>query len=295
MFDFKTRPASQSTQGLLGVAEMQLLKPWALLERLRPLKLETVIRQLRDYDRTRQGLQLIEKHFPAALKVYPNLATVEWYAVLHHLATLAEEAEWFEVDWLLLNEAWSWWQAGLYGLDDEDNGDRLATFLYHIPLKLYGFTGGESLFDSPPMELMHALLAECDFGAASSQMLIEAELYDSLDDWEQSDREAAWDRLYDIEADPGRYPEALRRLPELARWACHCTGNLILDQHFDPDGNGPWYTWENDLCTIRAAWQRARPLIKYFNRLMEWSEDAANLSLLANFLIGDPDYEQLDW
>ena len=66
-----------------------------------------------------------------------------------------------------------------------------------------------------------------------------------------ADRAGVWERLRAIEADPGRYPEPVRWLPELARYACGRTGNPILDCELDPGGQGPWFSWAADLEQVR--------------------------------------------
>jgi hypothetical protein len=215
-----------------------LLKPRAWLGRLRPVALTAFQHRLRQYERLDLGLRLIEQHFPAALADYADLADTGWWTVLAHLVNLVEEADWFQINWPVLNESWSYWMND----PEQERGEHLAVFLHYLPVTLYGFTDSESLFECPPMELLHALLADCEIHAVSAQLLLDTELYDQLDDWTAQDREATWRLLYQLEADPGRYPEPVRWLPELARWACHRTGNAMLDQHFDPYHDGPWFT-----------------------------------------------------
>ena len=107
-------------------------------------------------------------------------------------------------------------------------------------------------------------------------------------------RAGAWERLRAIEADPGRYPEPVRWLPELARWACRRTGNFILDQTFDLE-RGPWLSWQ-DPEQARTAWRRARPVIEQFRRLTEWVEaDESRLTLLAYALMEGNHYDELEW
>ena len=145
------------------------------------------------------------------------------------------------------------------------------------------------------MELMRVLL-DSSAGAVSSELLIAAELYDALDDWTETDREAAWARLHQIEADPGRYPEPVRWLPELARYACGRTGNPILDCELDPGGQGPWFSWAADLEQVRAAWRRAQPVLTQFRNLITWGEaDSSRLTLLATSLMEGINYDQLEW
>lgn len=268
------------------------LRPWSLLLRLRPVKIETLAIQLHTYERAIAGLRLIEKFFPEALKEYGNLSDTGWWEILAHLANLIEESGWFEIDWNVLNEAWACWIEA-----PEENGDHLATFLHFIPARHYGFDQ-QTILNYPPMELLYVLL-DGSAGVASADLLVAIELYDGIDDdWTEADRQAAWARLHAIESDPGLYPEPVRWLPELARWTCRRTGNLLLDRPFNPAEDGPWLVWEaeSDLEQVRSAWRRARPVIDQFRRLMAWYEaDHSRLTLLANFLMEGNDYEQLDW
>jgi hypothetical protein len=248
---------------------------------------------LGEYERLRLGLNLIHHHFPAALADYADLSGKSWWETLAHLANLVEEAQWFEINWPVLNEAWSYWMSE----PEEERGDHLAVFLHYLPVVLYGFTDTESLFEFPPMELLHALLARCEIHAVSAHLLVETALYDNLETWDERDRDSAWKVLEQIEVAPGRYPEPVRWLPELARWACHRTGNVMLDQHFDPCHDGPWFTWrENDLRQIKTAWRRAKPVIDVFQRLMRWYEtDPGRLMKLADFIMNGGNCHELDW
>ena len=42
-------------------------------------------------------------------------------------------------------------------------------------------------YEYPPMELLHALLADCEIEAVSSHLLVETELYDYLEAWAWSE------------------------------------------------------------------------------------------------------------
>ena len=153
MFRLDPHPPSQSPA--------RLLRPWAVLERLRPAKLAAFHLRLREYERLSLGLNLIQHHFPPALVEYDDLSGKGWWEILAHLANLVEEAEWFEINWPVLNEAWSHWMND----PEEEQGDHLAVFLHYLPVVLYGFTDGESLFEFPPMELLHTLLVQDSYEA----------------------------------------------------------------------------------------------------------------------------------
>lgn len=300
MFNPQTGPLAASSPRLLeddrldpaaGQPGSTQLRPWAPLLRLRPVKVETLISQLNNYERTIAGLRLIERHFPAALAGYDDLGQTGWWEIVAHLNNLVEESGWWEADWSALNEAWAWWME-----DPGENGERLARYLTYIPARHYGLDP-ETILTFPPLELLHVLL-DGTAGVASTDLLIAIELYDGIDQWSETDREAAWALLETIEADPGLYAEPVRWLPELARWACRRTGNHLLDRTFDPDGDGPRLRWavEAEVEQTRSAWRRARPLIAQFKRLMEWYEaDTSRLTFLANFLMEGINHEQLDW
>ena len=79
------------------------------------------------------------------------------------------------------------------------------------------------------------------------------------------ERARAWEILRGVEQNPGRYPEPVRWLPELARWACRRTGNPLLDRpsaaHWvEPYHDGLWLSWESEpeVEQTRSAWRRAR-------------------------------------
>jgi hypothetical protein len=270
------------------------LRPWAPLHRLWPVRLAAVKTQLQNCQRAIIGLRLVEQYFPEALDQYGDLARTTWWDILVDLANLAEDAGWFELDWDVLNEAWAAWLE-----QADENGDHLATFLRYIPIRLYGFnreSAAIQLFQAeaglhleffPPMELLYVLL---DPAAAeiSSGLLAAAELFDVESDWDELDREAAWERLYAIEADPEAYPELARWLPALARWACGCTDNPILQWSFAAhyQDNGPRFAWATDVDQARSAWQEAKPVIEQLDQLLVWCrESAENLVSLAEFLM----------
>lgn len=287
------RPAS----GLLEVPPpdpTRIVKPWAILYRLRPVKLAAIGGQLLNYSRTIDGLRLIESHFPQALDVpmYRDLYDVGWWKVLAHLVNLVGQGDWFEVDWTILNKGWEVWTRGG---EKSDGGEQLAALFHYIPVKLYGFTDTNiALF--PPMELLRALLKQPPhLVPVSSKLLIETELYDTLKYWSEGDRDALWQNMYRIEGNPLNYPVQLRWLPELARWVCGTTGNVILDRTYADYERYGWFHWDTDLETIKSHWLRAKPVIDQFHKLVEWCKEQKNLITFAHFLMEGGDYDQLNW
>jgi hypothetical protein len=291
-----TGTASPGAPGVLEIAVQPpvhsplTLNPQALLQRLRPLRLSAIARFLNEYDRYNLGHRLVDSLFPGRMQTWTG---ANWREVLHYLVCLVEEFDWFAVDWAALNEAYHYWLE----MYDEDEADGpLASFLHYIPVKLYGFTP-EDFYDSENRVYeLFWLLLKPDVTPAGAEVLIEAELYDLLAEWTDQDRAAVWQRLEGIEADPGQYPEPVQALPPVARWVCGRSGNFILDQYFDPDRDGPWFSWEEDVDRVRDAWQRAKPVLAYGYRLEQWYQnDPSNLSKLAQFLMEGTNDDEFDW
>ncbi len=283
----ETHASARDPGGILGPYSFP--RPGVLLRRLRPVGLAAVVRQMQHYSRTVRAAQLMETHFPDGLAAYRPVLEVGWWEVLIDLGHKIEEDGWFELDWELLDLAWAGW------MEDRENdaGDALARFLEYIPVQLYGLTGAHYR-QYPAMEMGHILLAETPAIKPSPHLLAAAELYNRLDKWRRSNRAAAWERLQAIEVDPGRYPEPVRWLPELARWAVKRTGNFILDRSFDPN-SGPWVPW-TDIEQVKVAWRRAGPVIEQFHRLNQWvTADESRLTLLAYALMEGNHYDKLEW
>jgi hypothetical protein len=154
------------------------------------------------------------------------------------------------------------------------------------------------------MELMYILLSEDEaIESISSDLLITLEIYDQFDDeWTKAERQAAWARMRDVEENPDQYPELVRDLPNLARWATRTTGNPLLDwpplewvnnylrqpQHFYR------FSWD-DVNLVRMLWRQVQPVVGQLKRLTEWAEQDENrLTMLFNFL-AEGDYDHLEW
>ncbi len=290
--------------------------PWGPLRRYRPVHPSALRKFLLGYQRLDKAFRRHHHLFPerpitdaaqfgymqhVSTHVYhaiPGMAphnSVGWWQVLGSLANLVDEYEWLEIDWEVLNEAWAHWQGAEQG--EATHGSHLAVYLDYIPVKMYGFDCNGPMYEFPPIELFHALFStKCTVQTVSADLLINIEVYDEFDNvWTPGDQQQAWQLLDEIESDPGQYSEPVRWLPELVRWACHQTGNPMLDKSFDPYRDGPWYPWD-DIDEVRYAWQRAQNVIKAFHRLMEWYEaDNSRLALLVYFLMEGGGADGLDW
>jgi len=262
------------------------LRPHALLSRFRPLRLDTLQCRIRYFQRTGLALGLFRTHFPDQA-LPPNLPQLDWWQILAIFLDQAEQANWFETDSYLLDQAWATWME-----DPTEGGDSMAAFLHYITGRLHGFGPGNTIFDYPPLELMRALFLP-EVEAVTAGVMDQAGLDDFIDHWTEADRNRAWQWLNQIETDPGLYHEPTRWLPELVRWACGRTGNFLLDMYSHRQSG--WLRWD-DAEEVRVAYRRAQPVMAHLQRLMTWYEqDPARLALLTQCLTKGVNYDHLDW
>jgi hypothetical protein len=267
-----------------------MLKPWALLHRLRPAKLAAAGNVLHDYSYLCRALALMGLYFPPEYESYDDLSMVHWQDVLMDLIHLAEEGDYFEVDRLVID--------GARDIFYEGDKSGLVRLLYNLPITLYGFSG-QNIFKYPPFELMRFLYGDENTLGAISSSLLDARMPDRLQDqeWDDDDRLSAWSLVHTIEANPDRYPEPVRWLPQLVRWACGRTNNHILDRPWHPAEGWPnEFTWDN-LPEVRTAWRQAKPVIEQGDRLMKWykQDKQQNLAKLAYFLTAGTHCDKLNW
>ena len=285
---------SGSDAGLAAGCAGRLLGLRALPARLRPATLTVMTRQLRAWQRLGRALALARRVDPDPVWHFDDLAGIRWDEILHDLFNQVAVRNTFPLDVHRLDGAWwGFWE------DPESNAVDLEMYLDYIPLAVQGLDEA-ALARHPALRLITGLLDESLADAARARRcrsLPAAVQKAASQKWRApAARQAAWQRLRAIEAEPDLFPEPARLLPALVRWGCGCTGNLILDGK--PTG---WheadyrYTWEQ-LPRIRAAWQAAQPVMEISERIIEWSEAAdRNLIRLAFALMKGTHYEQLDW
>ncbi len=274
--------------------QAKMLKPWALLHRLRPAKIAAVVNVLDDCHYLCRALKLVKLHFPLEYKNYNDLSVIYWPDVLLNLIYLANEDDYFEVDQLMVDGAWDTFLS-------EGDKSGPARFLNELPITLFGFSG-QNIFKYPPFELMRFLFLYVDenLGVVSPTLLNALALMpDRLQEqeWDDDDRDFARRNMtYTIEAGPDHYPEPVRWLPQLVRWACGRSNNPILDRTWHPAEWANEFTWDN-LPKIRTAWQQAKPVVAQRNRLMKWYEQdkLQNLAYLAYFLMEATHCDYLNW
>ncbi len=317
MFTLTSNATPSSASGFLEDVVSRRQIPWGPLRRIQPVHPLALRKFLLGYQRLSKAFTRHQQLFPeqplteyfghmqhVRTHVYhpvPGMKdanSVGWWEVLGELVRRVEEQEWFEINWPALDDAWAWWQGDGEKEHEDDPGSHLAVFLEYIPLNMYGFNCQETMYEFPPVELFHALFStKCTITNISASLLIDIEVYDEEWDevWTPDDRTRAWALISDIESDSGAWSEPIRWLPEIIRWACHQTGNPILDTIFDPYKDGPWFLWE-DFQDVSNSWQRARGVINAFQRLMTWYEkDNSRLSLLSGFLMEGEYSDDLDW
>jgi hypothetical protein len=224
------------------------------------------------------------------------------------LATSLKNSQLFPLDEEALEDAWRYWMETV----ENEALDELAVFLDKIPVRFFGFTGDNNVYQFPFMGLLHVLLAnrrvceskECVLTTGTFEDLATYDEFELAEDvacriarWRQYDRDAAWLRLSQIEQETEAWPEPVQWLPQLAKWAVHSTGNPLLDIEFNWYGEACWFEWDTDFERVKALWQQARPLVDLLKRVQSWYEHdkSANLNRLARFIMnGQGDWE-LDW
>ena len=165
-----------------GVAKP--IKLESLLRRLRPARAVTIGIRLQSYQRLVLALRLLRRLFPEIFESeqrYLNpflvlhqppcgqeedmkamgkgLLGVSWWEVLTRILFQVQTEEWFDVNWPVLNDAFARWMAE----PDKNNGDHLAVYLHHLPIRLYGLTEKQvAPFDYPPLEQRHSLLSSVE-------------------------------------------------------------------------------------------------------------------------------------
>ena len=274
------------------------LRPAVVLARYRPLRLSTLARRLTGQSRLARALARLRQFFPEALAEYGPVSELLWYAVLADLLYRIEAEDWFALDWDRLNQAW----AQELEAAGDPRFDRLALHLDYVPLRLFGVSTGEISRARCPvtLELLRAMLIESEVPVITAELAFHGDLYRRLSSWRSPERQAAWQRLALIEADPGLYPGLIAHLPELARWACGLSGNPLLDRTIEPDRPGTWVSWDDQaaLDRFKAAWPQAKSRLVWGDQLEAWAQaDESNLAQLVDFLTGegpDPTVD-LEW
>lgn len=242
------------------VTAARILKPGRILDRLRPVKLETVAKNLWPTGYQYQALKLIETHFPDLL---PSLDSRldHWTDTFRELLTQIEAADWFEVDWDWLNDLWQMWmQSG-----EEGHQHDFAAYLTGLPVRCYGFTE----YDReryPALAVLSRLYDEDNTCSIDPDILIDLEIYDALAETTNEER-----RIQAINTDYSVYAEPLCWLADFVQVAAGKTGNLLLDTTLDPVDWWPdQFTWAQDLERVRDAWPEAKPVARRLARFKEW-------------------------
>jgi hypothetical protein len=205
---------------------------------------------------------------------------------LIHVLTVSENESWFNIDWDNIYNLLKLWEAR-----NVDGGNILANYLHYIPVRFYGFSP-TLIKHFPPIELLYILLIKHEeIQRISSQILITLEIYDQFEaQWSETERQAAWRRLHQVEQNPDQYPDIMRHLPILAKWACRMTGNPILD-YPPPQWSDnrilipqPYYFRWDDASLARMLWQRAKPIIDLLEPFMEWYREDPDNCLIDLFV-----------
>ncbi len=290
-------------------ARLLKLSAWQdmLQQQSQMLKLGTWQDMLQHHSRMYRALTLFNRYFPAQFRQYypdeMDLSRFDWYQLLAELTTTIRDNEVFPVNWNALNDVYRHWMETI----EPEALDELAEFLYEIPIAFYGFTDGEAVHEYPFMWLLHHLLAKPSLCASlrcevetvvATDVDIEEDVLDRLEGWTETDWAAAWLRLRRIENEPEVWSEPLQWLPLLANWACHQTGNPLLDLEYGYWLTGCRFTWDDDFDRVIDLWQRAKPVVRLLDdRLAVWymADPERAFNTLARFVMNGTHAYELDW
>lgn len=274
-------------------AGLSALRPASVLSRLRPVRLDAVARKLRDFGLRARVLTMIQTHFPNDWSGNWSADTF-WFENYCEFLRHAEAADWFEVNWDLLQAyETAWMETG----DDDCTGyDVLVDYADGgIPLFCFGFgpTMPEAEWDEPAdlheypaLEMLRALAFGPEGGRFRSENVDEILArvcgqtnLNELDIYEvQRNLERACRRM----KPPWKW------LAEMADFACDRSGNFILDTTVDQ--HKPWphqWTWGKDLERVKAEWQRAKPVVERFREFVEKVNSDEDLELIAWMAAGN--------
>jgi hypothetical protein len=266
-----------------------LIKPARQLHRLRPVRLGVIANGLRNYERQARLLQLIGTHFPEELQYHR--AGEDWYGTLSDFLRCVSAADWFEVDWAHLDYLNETVMNDEYDRDNPDLGPNglgeMADYITFIPVRFYNFT--EEQWANDVAENFQSLclirgLTNSDYMDISS-LLIEYEIYDNFD---QVD---VWANIDAIT--PQTHPEPLCWLPDVARFCCRKTGNMLLDTAlagpFDDseyEHDGKEFLWSTDIETVKLLYQEAAPVWERVEKFLKWADDQAAMEEIAWAMLG---------
>jgi len=250
----------------------RLLRPTALLRRVRPVRLGVALTELRGAHRTAQALALIARFFPDELEDCGPRDS--WLDLLWRLLKRCEAAGWFEPHWTLLDDLYDWhMQSGDEDSDEDDVENKqmylMAEFLTTIPVRRYWFdeeTWLNTVADEWPLFSTVRSRVDSNFNYGDE---------DSLEDWDV-------DRLV---SDPAwALMEApFNAVPALVQFCRQETGNPLLDTGVSIlqiwEGNGPGfesYTWADDLERVKELAAEARPIWAAIEALEKWATHRPN-------------------
>ncbi len=266
------------------------LRPGLALARLGRKNGLVVQTQTTRWRRLGRAGDLIRTHFPEKPVVRANGWMPEWLAILNQFLIYVEEAGWFEWDYDILNEFYEMAQNDSPPLEEVDGPDwwepaglaECAQPLDIIPVRTFGFTIDDwswkgDIGRHPPLALLDGLLGEGQW--LFSEADLDFSIFDKLPPITSAkDR---WRRLNTL--DTTSLSEPLCWLPEMARYACGQTGNIIMDTpRTDINWMTDWYHWDNptDLAFIRQQWAETKVIRGRIQMFLEWCEGEEQLEII---------------
>lgn len=274
MFEFKASFNTQSAD--------RILKPAAVLRRLRPVTLVKAASILSEHCYLGKALALHREHGPMMLNAYdyPRKALPHWTEIFNDFLRNVEAWGWFGIDWDLLDADYNgWMEMG------EEGADQFAQYLDYIPIQLFGFSDyDESWPEEYPQVAMLRALLDPGWDQRGEMLVSLCDQYEIDTDWVAY----SWglqERLEGGEFD--ELDEPLCWLPEIARIACGRTGNVILDcaNYIEEEPLG--WRWDRDLEKARRCWAEAKPSIEHWRKFLNWFDGPKEMRQMVELLIGE--------
>lgn len=258
---------------------VRLLKPQRYLEQLRAVRLGAIAYELEDARRTARVLGHFARLFPGEEGgIAPSAG---WGSVLNRLLRRVEQAEWFEIDWNMLDYLHEW------GMNDPDEGELdgetmgvyyLSCYTGGIPAKFYNYSE-EDWHESYHLASDYPALVAIRVGIDASYNIDIPEELEPLTwiNYDAALRQVDW----------AAQPRPLNAFPLAVRFVRRDFGNPLLDEGAEALDLWPErWTWAADVDTVWGYALHARPIWGAIEALAEWLQaDEEHVTQLWDVLV----------
>lgn len=268
----------------IAAPAQRLLKPHHYLERLRAVRLGAIAYELDGACRTARVVGHIARLFPGQeAGIDPRAG---WSNVLNHLLRLVEKADWFEIDWNMLDYLYEWgMNDGDDDMDDDDNPVYepmgwyyLSCYTSGIPVRFYNYSE-EDWYESYYLASDYPALVAIRVGIDAKYNMDIPEELEPLTwiNYDAALRQVDW----------AAQPAPLRAFPLAVRYVRRDFGNPLLDEGAEVMDLWPErWTWEDNLDEVWAYALYARPIWAAIEAVAEWlREDEDSVTQLMDVLV----------